>query len=148
MASAYFSLRLEFSFMFFRLKVGKLNLCGSEMRRERVPYSKVINGKNCCTFFLSTLVLAGAGYFVQICSEMEIAYTLLVPPSDQVHFKLASASQIGTIGSIEKLSNFFSQEKPVTLQQGGGKGCCIHRKGRSDVCRIVLFYRTSACLNI
>ena len=52
MASVYFSLRLEFSFMFFCLKVGKLNLCGSEMRRERFPYSEVINGENCCSFFL------------------------------------------------------------------------------------------------
>ena len=41
-------------FYVFHLKVGKLNLCGSEMRRERVLCSEVINGKNCCSFFLST----------------------------------------------------------------------------------------------
>ena len=97
----YFSRRLEFPFMFFHLNVGKLNLCDSEMRRERFPCSKVINGDFFCKFFCgknpwtfvlkeplcsSSLVFLYAkdcnlteipfsGCFSQICSKMEIACT-------------------------------------------------------------------------
>ena len=61
--------------------------------------------------------------------RLHVTHCSTLPP-DQVHFKLASASQIGTIGSIEKLSNFFSQENPVTLQGGRGEGMLHPPKGQ------------------
>ena len=92
---------------------------------------------HCVCLCLGRCFLSAPDASYKMCSEMEIAYALLVPP-DWVHFRLASASQIGTIGSIEKLSNFFSQENPdVTLQ--GGRGDVASRE-RADPMFAELFY--------